>query len=222
MSTEKVIVVEDDDDLRDLLLRGLREEGYTASGAATGAEVLEQLPLRRPDALIVDVGLPDTDGRDLCQALRAAGIDTPVLFLTAHNTLTDRITGLKAGGDDYVGKPFAIAEIMARLEALLRRGSKGGVVEFAGLRLDPAAHAAFVRDERIRLTPTEFRILGRLLAAPGTAVRRHELIRTAWPYGAFVRDNTLDAYIARLRRKLAPHEGAPRIETVHGIGYRLE
>ena len=216
------MVVEDDVELRDVLLRGLREEGFDAYGAGTGAEVLERLTNGPVDLLVVDIGLPDTDGRDLCQALRARGIDTPVLFLTARDALTDRITGFNAGGDDYVTKPFAFAEVVVRLEALLRRAVTPALLELHGLRLDPAAHAAYVGDERVALTPTEFRLLAKLLASPGRAVTRHELIRTAWPHGAFVRANTLDAYIARLRRKLEPHESAPHIETLHGVGYRLE
>jgi two-component system response regulator MprA len=172
--------------------------------------------------LIVDIGLPDADGRDVCQALRAQGVQTPVLFLTARDALTDRVTGFSAGGDDYVTKPFAFAELVARLNALLRRSGETGVVEQSGLRLDPLAHAAFVENEKISLTPTEFRLLAKLVASPGQAVRRRELVQTGWPHGALVRDNTLDAYIARLRRKLGAHKTAPTIATVHGVGYAIE
>jgi len=217
-----VLVVEDDVDLLDVLLRGLREEGFEASGAGTGADALAAIDSRSPDVLVVDVGLPDTDGRDLCQALRARGVSTPVLFLTARDALTDRITGFKAGGDDYVTKPFAFAEVVARLEALLRRTGADDSTEASGLRLDPSAHAAFVDDAKIPLTPTEFRLLAKLVAARGTVVRRNELIRTAWPHGAHVLPNTLDAYIARLRRKLAPYDSAPQISTAHGVGYTVE
>jgi two-component system, OmpR family, response regulator len=217
----KVMVVEDDAELRGVLLRGLAEEGFEATGAATGAELLERVAREGPQVLVLDIGLPDADGRDLCQALRAQGVSTPVLFLTARDAVTDRVTGFTAGGDDYVTKPFALAELVARLNALLRRAAAPEVTAGA-LRLDPLAHAAFVADERIPLTPTEFRVLARLAAAPGETVRRRDLVRTAWPVGARVLDNTLDAYIARLRRKLEPHEGAPRISTVHGVGYVLE
>jgi two-component system response regulator MprA len=222
MTSARVLVVEDDLDLRTVLLRGLDEEGFAAAGVGTGAEVLDRVERDAPDLLILDVGLPDADGRDVCQALRAQGVQTPVLFLTARDALTDRVTGFSAGGDDYVVKPFAFPELVARAHALLRRASTDVSSELGVLRLDPVAHAAFVRDERIALTPTEFRLLARLVARPGEAVRRRDLVRTAWPHGALVRENTLDAYIARLRRKLSPFEDAPAIRTVHGVGYALE
>ena len=216
------MVVEDDAELRSVLLRGLAEEGFETSGAATGAEALALLESTPADAIVLDIGLPDADGRDLCQALRARGVGSPVLFLTARDALTDRGNAFAAGGDDYVAKPFAFAEVIARLEALLRRAGGPPVLQSARLQLDPAAHAAFVDGERIPLSPTELRILAKLIAADGTPVSRRELLRTAWPHGALVHANTLDAYIARLRRKLDHHEGAPHIETMRGVGYRLE
>ncbi len=218
----KVLVVEDDADLRGVLLRGLREEGFEAAGVGTGADLLERIGPEAPSVLIVDIGLPDADGRDVCQALRAQGVQTPVLFLTARDALTDRVTGFSAGGDDYVTKPFAFAELVARLHALLRRSGETGAVESGALRLDPLAHAAFVGDSKIPLTPTEFRLLAKLVATSGQAVRRRELVQTGWPHGARVRANTLDAYVARLRRKLELHDDAPRIVTVHGVGYAVE
>ena len=218
----KVLIVEDDADLRGVLLRGLREEGFEATGAGSGAELLERFGEEAPNVLIVDIGLPDADGRDVCQALRAQGVRTPVLFLSARDALTDRVTGFSAGGDDYVTKPFAFAELVARLHALLRRAGETGAIESGALRLDPLAHAAFIGDEKISLTPTEFRLLAKLVAMTGQAVRRRDLVQTGWPHGARVRDNTLDAYLARLRRKLAPHPDAPKIVTVHGVGYAIE
>jgi DNA-binding response OmpR family regulator len=216
------MIVEDDLDLRGVLLRGLEEEGFTTVGAGSGAELLERIGPEEPDLLIVDIGLPDTDGRDVCQALRARGMQLPILFLSARAALTDRVTGFTAGGDDYVTKPFAFAELVARLHALLRRAGVDGAIEAGGLRLDPVAHVASTENERVSLTPTEFRLLAKLIAGKGTAVRRRELIQTGWPHGARVRDNTLDAYVARLRRKLATLPGAPSITTVHGVGYTLE
>ncbi len=218
----KVMVVEDDLDLRGVLLRGLEEEGFVTVGAGTGAELLERIGPEAPDLLIVDIGLPDTDGRDVCQALRAQGMGLPILFLSARAALTDRVTGFSAGGDDYVTKPFAFAELVARLHALLRRAGVDGAIEAGTLRLDPVAHVASSNGERVPLTPTEFRLLAKLVAGTGTAVRRRELVQTGWPHGARVRDNTLDAYVARLRRKLSVLPGAPHITTVHGVGYTLE
>jgi DNA-binding response OmpR family regulator len=216
-----VIVLEDDTDLRSLLKRGLSEEGFDVSTAASAAELLERLDAGEPDALLVDIGLPDADGRDVVQALRAQGIGTPVLFLTARDALPDRLAGFAAGGDDYVTKPFAFAEVVARLHALIRRGGADLTVEVGGMRLDPATHAITCGDASVQLTPTEFRILARLAAAPQKTVRRRELVQTAWPHGAIVHDNTLDVYIARLRRKLGSLPDAPEIATVHGIGYSL-
>jgi two-component system response regulator MprA len=216
-----IMLVEDDDELRAVVARGLREEGFSVEGVATGAQLLDRIEGSAPDALVIDIGLPDADGRDLCQAVRARGIQTPVLFLTARDALVDRIAGFDAGGDDYIAKPFAIVELVARLHALLRRAGGNGAVEAAGLRLDPVTHAASDASSEVALTPTEFRLLARLMSRPGEAVRRRDLVRAGWPHGAIVRENTIDAYVARLRRKLRQLEHAPEIATVHGVGYRI-
>jgi two-component system response regulator MprA len=221
VNAAEILIVEDDHELRGLLIRGLNEEGYQARGVQTGHDALSQVAERPPDALVVDIGLPDSDGRDLTQALRARGINAPVLFLTARDSLTDRLSGFTAGGDDYLTKPFAFAELLARLRALLRRAGTDGRLEAWGLTLDPIAHAVTAGERTRPLTPTEFRLLARLLAHPGETVRRRDLVRAGWPHGAIVRDNTLDAYVARLRRKLATLSGTPTIETLRGIGYRL-
>jgi two-component system response regulator MprA len=149
-------------------------------------------------------------------------VQAPVLFLTARDALVDRLAGFDSGGDDYVTKPFALAEVSARLHALLRRAGATGAIAAAGLVLDPISHAVTAGNRSEPLTPTEFRLLARLLAHPGEAVRRRDLVRAGWPHGAFVRENTLDAYIARLRRKLRALVDKPEIETVHGVGYRVE
>jgi two-component system, OmpR family, response regulator len=149
-------------------------------------------------------------------------MQTPVLFLTARDALVDRIAGFDAGGDDYLPKPFAFAELVVRLRALLRRAGADGVVQAAGLRLDPTTHSVHDQLHEVPLTPTEFRLLARLLAQPGEAVRRRDLVRAGWPHGAIVRENTLDAYIARLRRKLRLLDRPTAVTTVHGVGYRIE
>jgi two-component system response regulator MprA len=217
----QVILLEDDAELRWLIARGLREEGFEVTTAATAAELLGRIGDADPDALVVDIGLPDADGRDVVQALRAQGVGAPVIFLTARDALPDRLAGFAAGGDDYLTKPFAFAELVARLRALIKRGGSDLSVEVGGLRLDPATHDASCGGQVIDLTPTEFRILARLGAKPGDAVRRRELVHAAWPHGAIVNANTLDVYIARLRRKLATLPNAPEIATVHGVGYSL-
>jgi two-component system response regulator MprA len=221
MLAPSVLVVEDDAELRALLVRGLREEGFETAGVGTAAALLETIGSAVPDVLILDVGLPDGDGRDVCHALRAQGVTAPVLFLSAHGALTDRVTGLNAGADDYMTKPFAFAELVARLRALLRR-SPLAPLQLGTMQLDPTSYVARVDDRAISFTPTEFRLLAKLVMHSGETVRRRDLVETAWPHGARVRDNTLDTYLARIRRKLAALDGAPHVSTVHGVGYRVD
>jgi two-component system OmpR family response regulator len=216
-----ILVVEDDLELRALVMRGLEEEGFAVGGASSGVEAMKRISAKAPDALVIDVGLPDADGRDLCQALRAQGIQSPVIFLTARDALTDRLSGFCAGCDDYVTKPFSLAELAARLHALLHRAGVDGMVDAVGLSLDPTTHEVSCGDRSTRLTPTEYRLLGALAARPDHTVSRRDLMRAAWPEGAVVHDNTIDVYLARLRRKLRTLPGAPPITTVHGVGYRL-
>ena len=202
----RVLIVEDDAELRGILVRGLAEEGFRAEATSNGADLLRRAVSAPADALVVDIGLPDTDGRDLCQALRAQGVETPVLFLTARDALVERLAGFRVGGDDYLTKPFAFAELVARLQALLRRGRPDAPAAEDGLRLDPTRHAVAGRGRERKLTPTEYRLLGRLMAENGGVVRRRELVGAGWPEGAIVHENTLDAYISRLRRKLSELE----------------
>jgi two-component system OmpR family response regulator len=220
MSDPYVLVVEDDDELRGLVARGLREDGFKVRAAATAGGLRELVASEPPDALIVDIGLPDADGRDLCQALRASGVHAPVLFLTARDALPDRLRGFAAGGDDYLVKPFSFAELVARLRAQLRRGGPPPQ-EPTGLIVDPATHAVSYDGSSVTLTPTEYRLLGLLVARTGETVRRRQLIQAGWPHGAVVHENTLDAYLARLRRKLGSLPDAPAITTVHGVGYAI-
>src|SRR5256886_17702929 len=138
----RFLIVEDDAELRGILVRGLAEEGFGPGGTATGTDLLRRAVAAPADALVVDIGLPDTDGRDLCQALRAQGVEAPVLFLTARDALVERLSGFRAGGDDYLTKPFAFAELVARLQALLRRNRADEPARGSGLRLDPARHPA--------------------------------------------------------------------------------
>jgi two-component system response regulator MprA len=153
--------------------------------------------------------------------MRGRGMNSPVLFLTARDAVSDRLAGFGAGGDDYLVKPFDVKELVARLRALLKRSSGDETLVAGTLRLDPAAHTAASGDSRVALTPTEFRLLAALAARPGEALRRRELREAAWPTGDIVHDNTLDAHLARLRRKLRGFADAPEIRTVHGVGYSL-
>ncbi|MDX6725651.1 MAG: hypothetical protein QOK49_456 [Baekduia sp.] len=220
MAAHHLIVVEDDAELRSLVTRGLEEEGFTVTAVGDGAAALVAAH-DTVDALVVDVGLPDADGRDVCQALRAQGVSAPVLFLTARDAVTDRLAGFSAGGDDYLTKPFHFDELVARLKALLRRSGADPTTTVGALRLDPTTHAVGSGEREVALTPTEFRVLAALAGRPGEVLRRRELVRAAWPEGAIVHDNTLDQYVARLRRKLRELELELEISTAHGVGYRL-
>jgi len=221
MANASVFILEDDPQLGDVLSRALRAEGFQTRGFATAHQLLESVPEKLPDVLVIDIGLPDADGRDVCQALRARGVKTPVLFLTARDALADRLGGFSSGGDDYVTKPFDLEEVIARLRALLRRSGGGGPEEVRGLLLDPTERTASQDGTTVTLTPTELRLLATLAARAGKVCARAELIRAAWPHGAIVHDNTLDVFVARLRRKLRTLPRAPSIATVHGAGYRL-
>ncbi|MEV6118409.1 response regulator transcription factor [Streptomyces sp. NPDC052109] len=216
----KILVVEDDHALRDVLRRGLTEEGFGPVLASDGAMAL-RLATADVAAAVLDIGLPDADGRDVCQAMRANGFLAPVIFLTARHRLTDRLSGFSAGGDDYLPKPFHLAELAARLRAALRRGAPPSTATAGDLVLDPVGHSATVHGVRVALTPTEFRLLAPLVAAAGSHVPRHELIRAAWPEGAQVSDNTLDQYLTRLRRKLREAGSSLTIGTARGIGHHL-
>jgi DNA-binding response OmpR family regulator len=221
VTAHRVLVVEDDHSVRDVLARGLREEGFHVTTAADGASALRTVE-GGADAVVLDVGLPDSDGRDVCQALRARGIDVPVLFLTAYDGVTDRLSGFSAGGDDYLVKPFHFAELVARLRAALRRTGSDASVLAADLRLDPMTHDLALAGRSVALSPTEFRIMGRLMADPGAVVPRRALLRAGWPEGAIVTPNTLDQYVAKLRRKLRELDSDRRIGTARGVGYRFQ
>jgi two-component system, OmpR family, response regulator len=216
-------ICEDDDELRGILRQALEREGFAVRATSTGTEAVSVFADSPPDVLLLDVGLPDADGRDVCQALRARGVTSPVLFLTARDALTDRLSGFHAGGDDYLTKPFALSELLVRVQALVRRAPAAPppLSGAGGLALDPASHAITNGEERVSLTPTEFRLLATLAAQPGKVVRRAALVAAGWPDGAIVHDNTLDAYLARIRRKLRQAGAAEAIHTSRGVGYEL-
>jgi two-component system, OmpR family, response regulator len=207
-----VAVCEDDPALRSVLSRSLGGAGHEVVLAHNGAEALRLFPDATPDVVVLDIGLPDSDGRDVCLALRAGGMLAPVLFLTARDAVHDKVAGFESGADDYLTKPFELPELLVRITALARRAQTTPATT-DGLQLDPAGTT-------VPLTPTEFRLLAKLLASPEHVVRRHALVAAGWPMGAVVHDNTLDSYMARLRRKLDTLDGVQRsIRTVRGVGY---
>ncbi|GAA1107691.1 response regulator transcription factor [Kribbella jejuensis] len=205
--------------MRGVLRRALEGDGHSVLAAGTGAELLAQLD-PAPHVVILDIGLPDADGRDVCLALRAHGVDAPVLMLTALGETHHKVSGFEAGADDYLTKPFDIRELLVRTRALLRRTTVAVAVD--EVVLDPASHEVRRGADGEALTPTEFRLLGRLISMPGEVVRRHALIAAGWPHGAYVSENTLDSYLRRLRVKLDRLGIADRVATVRGVGYRWD
>ncbi|GGY97155.1 DNA-binding response regulator [Streptomyces olivaceoviridis] len=216
----RILVVEDDHALRDVLRRGLSDEDFEPVLAADGATAL-RLATGGIAAAVLDIGLPDADGRDVCQAMRANGFAAPVIFLTARHQLTDRLSGFAAGGDVYLPKPFHLVELAAVLRAVLKRAVATPAVPAGGLVLDAVDHSVTVHGVRSTLSPTEFRLLATLVAADGTLVRRRDLVRAGWPDGAQVSDNTVDQYLSRLRRKLREAGSSLTISTARGVGHRL-
>lgn len=218
----RIGICEDDPAVRRVLTEALKLHGHDVVVARNGHEALGNLGTGSGvQVLIIDIGLPDADGRDVCQALRAGGQHAPVLFLTALDAVHDRVAGFNAGGDDYVVKPFAIAEVMVRLDALTRRArplpSRG-----SGLQLDPSRFAVRHGELEERLTPTEFRFLAALAAQPGVVVRRRAAVAAAWPDGTMVNENTIDSYVRRLRVKLLAVDSPVALETVRGVGFVLQ
>lgn len=210
---------EDDAAVRGVLRRALERDGHDVVAVDSASRLLAELA-HRPDVIVLDVGLPDADGRDVCVSVRAGGCDAPVLMLTALDGVQHKVSGFEAGADDYLTKPFDISELLVRVRALLRRSTSA--VETEGVRLDPARHAVRLGGSGQELTPTEFRVLGRLISGRGEVVRRHALVAAGWPHGAQVSDNTLDSYVRRLRAKLELLGAAGRLITVRGVGYRWD
>jgi two-component system response regulator MprA len=219
----RVLVVDDDPAVSGALNRALRLEGYEVTLAGDGAQALEEIAVRPPDAVVLDIGLPTIDGLDVCRRLRAADNDTPVLMLTARDAINDRVQGLDAGADDYLVKPFALAELLARLRALLRRRPEdsGEELHFADLHLDPVTREARRGDRPFTLTRIEFDLLELLLRHPRQVLTRELILDRVWGYTFDSGTNSLAVYVGYLRRKTEAG-GEPRlIHTARGVGYVL-
>jgi two-component system response regulator MprA len=228
----KVLVVDDDRAVRDALRRALALGGYEVQLAAGGAQALELLAQALPDAVVLDVSMPDIDGLEVCRRLRRLGNRVPILILTARDAVADRIDGLDVGADDYMVKPFDVGELRARLRALLRRSatSDEGAAEepaFAELRLDPARHGAVVREGRageggfVELTRTEYQLLELLLRNPRQVLTHSVIYERVWGYDFGPSSNALRVYVGYLRRKLEQAGARPLIHNVRGVGYVL-
>ncbi|HEX6701391.1 MAG TPA: response regulator transcription factor [Gaiellaceae bacterium] len=215
----RVLIVEDELRMASLIRRGLAGEGIAADTAANGEDALWMAQARGYDAVVLDVMLPRLDGFETCRRLREAGVWAPVLMLTARDAVEDRVAGLDSGADDYLVKPFAFAELLARLRALARRGEpeRPAVLEVGDLRLDPATRQVSRGAGEIPLSAKEFALLELFMRRPGQVLSRLHLLEHAWDFAYDNRSNVVDVYIRRLRRKI----GADAIETLRGAGYRL-
>jgi two-component system response regulator MprA len=227
----QILVVDDDAAVRTSLQRALRLEGYTVGLAADGNEALAAVAAQNPDAIVLDVLMPAPDGLEVCRRLRRSGNDTPILMLTARESVGNRIEGLDAGADDYVVKPFALAELLARLSALLRRaplgewgdgqGNSSEILRFADLVLHPTAHEAYRGSRRLTLTRTEFLLLELFMRNPRQVLSRGVILDRVWGFDLASSTNSLEVFISYLRRKMEDN-GEPRlIQNVRGVGYTL-
>ncbi|WP_432478136.1 response regulator transcription factor [Nocardioides sp. GXQ0305] len=222
----RVLVVDDDRAVRESLRRSLEFNGYDVSLAGDGAEALASISGIRPDAVVMDVMMPRLDGLEATRALRTAGHDVPILVLTARDAVGDRVEGLDAGADDYLTKPFALAELLARLRALLRRTVQSEdaeeVLTFADLSMDVATREVRRGERSIELTRTEFTLLEMFLRRPRRVLERSFILEEVWGYDFPTTANSLEVYVGYLRRKTEA-EGEPRlIHTVRGVGYVLK
>jgi two-component system response regulator MprA len=221
-STGRVLVAEDDERLRESLARVLRFEGYDVTLVGDGAEALASAAAEPPDVIVLDVMMPRLDGLAACRRLRAAGDRTPVLMLTARHEIADRVSGLDAGADDYLVKPYAIDELLARLRALLRRTSVSGddgVLTVGDLTLDPLRRLVTRGDRTLDLTKTEFDLLELLVHNAGIVLTRDQIYERIWGYDFETSSKSLDVYISYLRRKTEEAGEARLIQTVRGVGY---
>ena len=220
----RILVVDDEPAVLDAVDRALRLEGFDTELAADGQQALDALAAGAPDALVLDVLMPRVDGLEVCRRLRAAGDRTPVLVLTARDGVPDRVRGLDAGADDYLVKPFALEELLARLRALLRRSGwedDRQLLRFDDLELDPGAHEVRRADRQIELTRTEFLLLELFMHHPRQVLTRSQIFEAVWGYDFGPRSNSLEVYVGYLRRKTEA-SGEPRLlHTVRGVGYVL-
>jgi len=221
-ATARLLVVDDEESLRDLVGSALRFAGYTVETASSGFDALRSLKADPPDLVVLDVNLPDVDGFEICRRMRRDGLTTPVVFLTARDDLEDLRTGFRHGGDDYLTKPFSLEELGLRIEAVLRRSQAGGApshrISCGDLVLDDDAHQVWNGDEEISLSPTEYRLLRYLMMNQGRVRSKGQIIDHVWEYDFEGNDTIVETYVSYLRRKLGDDDGSI-VSTVRGVGY---
>ena len=219
----RVLVVEDEIKMAALLRRGLSEEGLAVDVAGSGEDGLVRAEATEYDAIVLDVMLPGIDGFETCRRLREGGTWAPILMLTARDAVEDRIAGLDRGADDYLTKPFSLAELLARLRALFRRqpAERPAIIAVGDIRLDPAARHVWRADTEVELSAKEFSLLETFMRSPGQVLTRFQLLEHVWDYSYESRSNIVDVYVRYLREKIDRPFGVESLETVRGSGYRL-
>jgi len=219
----RVLLVEDEVRMAAAIRRALRAEGIVADIASTGGEALPMARATEYDVLVLDVMLPDIDGFETCRRLRAERVWVPIIMLTARDAIEDRVRGLDQGADDYLTKPFSLAELLARLRALARRGpvERPAVLELGNLRLDPATMQVWRGDVEVSLSAREFAVLETFMRRPGQVLSHMQLLDAAWDLGYEQRSNVVEVYVRYLREKIDRPFGIKSLETVRGVGYRL-
>lgn len=224
----RVLLVEDDQRIVDFVQRGLKAEGYIVETANNGKDAIALGTEGKFQAIVLDLGLPDLNGRQICERLRGNGVDTPILMLTARDTVQDKVSGLRSGADDYMTKPFAFEELLARIEALMRR--RGGEIkqpeakelQLADLVLNGETHEVKRGNTIIDLTPKEFTLLECFMRTPGKVLSRTRILEQVWGYSADPLTNVVDVYIRQLRRKIDDDFELKLLKTVRGFGYKLD
>jgi two-component system OmpR family response regulator len=223
MENIKVLVVDDEPSIRDLLSRQLRFAGFSVAAVGNGNDAVVAAEKSKPDIIILDVMLPDMNGFSVTKAIRAKGIDVPVLFLSARDEEADRVTGLTVGGDDYVTKPFGLDEVVARIHAILRRSKKTetepSVIEVGEIKIDEDAHDVYVNGQIVDLSPTEYQLLRFLMSNPNRVLSKEQIIDHVWHYDFNGEMGIVESYISYLRKKLDPVTSEPLIKTKRGVGY---
>jgi two-component system OmpR family response regulator len=223
MENIKVLVVDDEPSIRDLLSRQLRFAGFSVAAVGNGNDAVVAAEKSNPDIILLDVMLPDMNGFSVTKAIRAKGIDVPVLFLSARDEEADRVTGLTVGGDDYVTKPFGLDEVVARIHAILRRSKKNesepSVLEVGEIKIDEDAHDVYVNGQLVDLSPTEYQLLRFLMSNPNRVLSKEQIIDHVWHYDFNGEMGIVESYISYLRKKLDPVSTEPLIKTKRGVGY---